>query len=235
MALADRGQRPLERGVERRPVVLDQLLGVSHRLADCRRGLRAGWDTGERVLIRARRGAQVTAVLEIGGLLQQRGQVARLQPQGFFEGVHLLRAPSERLEAARQVGPEGGMAGIRVRRPHKQRMRLLRRAPVEHAHAELVQHRRVIGSVLREAGQQLVGFGHPPGGRLGLGGLQRTNDRRIVQRCGYCAAHSRPRPLTLAPGTLAIELFIVPVAVRGARHAASVRPGAMLTHPAGSA
>ena len=183
MSLADRRQRPFELGGERRVVGLDQRLGVAQRLADGGRSFSAGRDAGECVLVGARRAAHIARLLEVSALLQECAEVAWLELQRLLEGVHLLGAPPQRLETARQVGPQRRVPGVRIRRPHEQRVRLLRRSTAEHEHPELVEHAGMIRSLVRQAHQQLLGFRGSPGRGFRPGRLQDPRDGRVVQRC----------------------------------------------------
>ena len=80
----------------------------------------------------------------------------RFQGKGFLDGIQFFHAPAERLQAAGQIGPDGGLIGICAGRAAKQQLRLVGCAAREHAHSQFIEHRGVLRSPLRHIGQQLV-------------------------------------------------------------------------------
>ena len=106
MAFVDRGQRLLECRAKRREVGLHHRSGVTQCLLNRRRRLAARGDDRQRILVGARRIAQVAGRFEVLAFLQQRREVPRLELERPLDRVHLLRAPPECLEAARKVRPQ---------------------------------------------------------------------------------------------------------------------------------
>jgi len=217
MLLAYRSKSLLEQLGQRGVVRIDDCFRVVQRLTHRLGGLETCRQGGERVLIGPRGLALLPGLLEVLRVLQQRRQVSRLQLQRFLDGIQLLGTPAERLEAAGEVGPERGMTGIGGGGALEQCVRLLGGATGEHAHAELVEDRRMIGGLPREPGEQLIGLGRAPGGRRCLGGLQCADDRCLIELHGSGGIHEvlgssgltgaaivpysarRPRPLTHPP------------------------------------
>jgi len=190
MALAEPGERLLERGAQSREVGIDHRLGMGERVLDVGRYRGTRRKAGEHVLIGPRGVARIAGLFQIGALLQQRGHMPRLQLERLLERVDLLRAAAERLEARREVCPQTGVLGIRTGRPREQCVRLVRRTPGEHAHAEFIEHSRMVRRLLRDTCQQLIGFRHPPGGRFRLGRLQYADDGGVVERRGDSGIHA---------------------------------------------
>ena len=154
-----------------------------------------------------RGGAPIAVILKVRALLQQRGQVPRLEFQRLLIASISSVAATERLEAAGQVRPQGRVLGIGGGGAREHRLRLLRRAAIEHAHAQFVEYRGVVRGPLRDAGQDLIRFRHASGGRLGSGHLHRSGDGGLVERHGGSSIqglflsvwiHRRARNCTLA-------------------------------------
>ena len=75
------------------------------RVADRVRRLKSRRYAREGILIGARSLACLAGLFKMLCVEQQRGQVPRLELERLLDGVHLLGAPPERLETAREVGP----------------------------------------------------------------------------------------------------------------------------------
>ncbi len=145
-------------------------------------GSAPGARAGEQVLVGARGGALVAVVLVVGALLQQRRYMARLELERLADSIELLGAATERLEAAGQVRPQGRVLGIGAGRAREQGLRLHRGAAIEHAHAQFIEHRRVIRRLLRDAGQQPVGFRRAAGRGLSARHLYDSDDGGLIER-----------------------------------------------------
>ncbi len=110
--------------------------------------------------------------------------MTRVELQRLADRIELLAAPTERLVAAGQIRPQRRVPWIGAGRPGEHGLRLFGRAPIEHAHAQFVQHRGMIRGPLRHACQQAVGFGQASGRRLGTRHLDDLNDRGLIERGG---------------------------------------------------
>src|SRR5205807_4383388 len=119
------------------------------RVADRVRRLKSRRYARQSVLVGARGLARFAGLFQVLRVHEQRRKVPRLELERLLDRVHLLGAPPERLETAREIGPQRGMARIGGGGPHEQRMGLLGGAAVEHAYAKLVEDGRVVGSLLR--------------------------------------------------------------------------------------
>ena len=192
MALADGCETLLDGAGERGIIVTHHLARVLQGGPHRRRRRHALWQRGERVAIRARGVAWIAARLDQRALLQERGQVSRLERERPLDGLHLFLLPAERVQAGGEVGPQRWVGRIGRGRALEQFPRPGGVPPLHHAQAQLVQHRRVAGRELRHARQQLIGFAAAAGGARGLGGLDHSQDGGVVRDGGIDVAQEGP-------------------------------------------
>ena len=110
--------------------------------------------------------------------------MARLEFERLRQCIEFFGTAAEGFQTAGQVGPKRGMLWVGCGGAFEQRLRLLRGTPIQHAHAKFVQHSRVVGRVLGNACQQLIGFRHATRRSLGLGLSQDTQDGCLFEDNG---------------------------------------------------